>query len=59
MSSHTDPALMVVIDQQRKEAALRRESLGPLVEAVGALRATTATVRCLLDEMDTQVVVLC
>jgi hypothetical protein len=55
MCSPTDPTLQAVLGQQRKEAALRRESLGPLVEATAMLRATTAAVRCLLDELETQV----
>lgn len=37
------------------EAALRRESLGPVVEAVGLLRACCETIRLLLEEMESTV----
>jgi hypothetical protein len=44
-----------ILDEQRADAALRRESLGPIREAVGMLRAYCDTIRPLLDEMETSV----
>jgi hypothetical protein len=39
-------------DSYRSDAAMRRESLGPIVEAVGVLRAYCETLRPMLDEID-------
>lgn len=49
----TPPARL--LEEQRFEATQRRASLGPLVEAVGVLRATCETIRLLLAEMESSV----
>jgi hypothetical protein len=40
-----------MMEKQRVQAALRRESLGPLFEAAGHLRTCCETIRLLLDEL--------
>lgn len=55
MSSRTEELLVELLEAKRTESSARRESLGPLIEAVAALRATVATSRTLLDELDVQV----
>lgn len=55
MSSPVDGAALRLLEEQRREAALRRESLGPIVEAVGMLRVCCETVRLLLDEIESAV----
>jgi hypothetical protein len=50
-----DTPLARLLEEQRLEAAQRRASLGPIVEAVGMLRACCETVRLLLDEMESSV----
>jgi hypothetical protein len=50
-----DEAATRLLEEQRREAALRRESLGPVVEAVGMLRACTDSIRLMLDEIDATV----
>jgi hypothetical protein len=55
MFDPTDPPLDQLLEEHRSEAALRRESLGPIVEAVGMLRACCDTIRLLLDEMEASV----
>jgi hypothetical protein len=47
-----DHGLTQLMEKHRAEAALRRESLGPIVEAVGQLHACCRTIRLLLDEME-------
>ena len=55
MSESMDGAASRLLEEQRRAAALRRESLGPIVEAVGHLRACCDAVRALLDEMESTV----
>ena len=55
MLNSNDPPIAQLLEDQRREAALRRESLEPIVEAVGHLRACCETIRLLLDEMETGV----
>jgi hypothetical protein len=43
------------VEAQRREATLRRESLGPIIEAVGHLRACCDTLRVILDELEADV----
>jgi hypothetical protein len=50
-----DSRIAEVLEAQRLDGALRRESLGPVFEAAGMIRACTATIRVLLDELDTNV----
>jgi hypothetical protein len=50
-----DTPLARLLEEQRLEATQRRASLGPLVEAVGMLRATCETIRLLLAEMESNV----
>jgi hypothetical protein len=47
--------LAQLLEGQRRDAAQRRESLGPIIEAVGMLRACCQTIRLLLDEMEASV----
>jgi hypothetical protein len=55
MSPQPDTPLTQLLEQQRAEAALRRDTLGPIVEAVGMLHACCDTIRLLLDEMESSV----
>jgi hypothetical protein len=52
-----DNELTQLMEKHRAEAALRHESLGPIVEAVGHLRACFEAIRLLLDETEAMVVV--
>jgi hypothetical protein len=42
-----------VLGERHREKRLREESLGPIVAAVGLLRESCATVRLVLDDMET------
>jgi hypothetical protein len=48
-------AIERLLEEQRREKYLREESLGPIVAAVGMLRESSATVRLLLDDMESSV----
>ena len=50
-----DPQLTPLLEVHRSQSALRRESLGPVIEAAGMLRDCCETIRLLLDELDTSV----
>jgi hypothetical protein len=55
MFPQSNTPLAQLLEQQRSETALRHEGLGPIVEAVGMLRACCETVRLLLDELEVSV----
>jgi hypothetical protein len=55
MPSLAESTVTTLLEAQRAEATLRRESLGPIVEAIGVLRACSETIRLLLDEIDSSV----
>ena len=55
MTELSDKAIRRLLEAQRSDAALRGESLGPIIEAAGTLRASCETVRLLLDEMESTV----
>jgi hypothetical protein len=55
MPNGHDVPLAKLLEHQRSDAAQRRASLGPIVEAVGMLRACGETIRLLLDEMESSV----
>jgi hypothetical protein len=52
-----DPQLTSLPEAHRSQRALRRESLGPVVETAGMLRDCCKTIRLLLDELYTRVAV--
>ena len=51
----TDPQVAALLEAHRFDAALRRDSLGPVIEAAGMLRTCSETIRLLLDELDKSV----
>lgn len=55
MSRCTDASLAELLEAQRTDAGQRPQSLGPIVEAVGLLRASAEVIRTLLDELDSRV----
>lgn len=57
MSDHVDSRVAELLDAGRRDAALRRESLGPIVEAVAMVRACCETIRVLTQELDISVAV--
>jgi hypothetical protein len=54
-TDQADGGLAELLEGHRSQAAVRRESLGPLIEAATMLRACCETVRVLLDEMESAV----
>lgn len=50
-----DRPVRALLDRYRSDAARRRDSLGPLVKAVGVLRVCCETLRLLLDEIELDV----
>jgi hypothetical protein len=53
--SEQDDELVQLMLRQRVEAVARREGLGPIIEAVGMLRACCETIRVAADELESSV----
>jgi hypothetical protein len=57
LSDHVGSRIAGLLEAERREAALRRERLGPVVEAAWMVRACCETIRLLAEEMETSVAV--
>ena len=57
MSSEVDSRIAELLEAERRDAAVRRESLGPVVEAVSMVRSCCETIRLLAEEMEISVAV--
>jgi hypothetical protein len=55
LSHSSKTPLEKMLEERRVEAALRSDSLGPIIEAVGMLRACCETIRVALDELESRV----
>lgn len=55
MSDHVDSRIAGLLEAERQDAALRRQSLGPVVEAAWVVRSCCETIRLLAEEMETSV----
>lgn len=55
MPEAPDPLLEQTLMEQRRQASVREESLGPLMAAAGTVRESCTTARLLLDELETSV----
>lgn len=57
MSDQVDSRIAGLLEAERRDAALRRETLGPVVEAAWIVRACCEMIRLLAEEMETGVAV--